>query len=524
MGKTRPSRIYSDDKGYYIRQGKVKRYFDENDLTKIVEALKMGKLKNKTSKKGKTWLDQFKPQEAPVNRDIGFLPGELTPIERRKIEKARWDVYGHAVEQMKRDSEENSKRMKIIKQLEEKRREIEKQEYKYEPPKQDKPPEQNKNEYDIPIGYEDIMKSRLKKGKDLLDIDVKITAGKGINISQEMKELLISYDDINKEIINEATRIIKNIGFNEFEKSGFDKLFEGTLLHEKSTLNDLFIKRSNIDKEIHTLLYEGTNIQTGYEESKYEKEIKEFLNSITLKELKEYIKYISTIGFSGGYKDDYIKFILSDPKLSKIAQLAYIKLAENAIKTDSRVTYKDFYNTSLEIKKTAVGFGESDYEGLYGDEIIKIMKPYKGFLGVIMNDEIPDLIKDSLHYDRFGFVINTDNHDQEGSHWCAIFVDIPDGSIEYFDSFGDEPSETIKKDMMDLIEAHKINYLMKFKVNGAKVQDLRTGSCGWFAMKFLIDRFNGVPFDIASGFRVKSIGSKKGESSVNKMKKSFGYI
>lgn len=388
--KTRPPRIYLDKKSnrYYIIQNKVKRFFDENDLTKIVEAVKTGKLAYKTSKKSKTWLETFKPQAAPVNNDTGFLPGELTPIERRKIEKAKLEVYGNAVERYKQEQEE----------------------------------------------LED------QKDEEKIKISEPVT-------------------DNNKKM-----------------------------------------------PEI--------------EESKYEKEIKIFLKNLTVANIETYVKSISDSQPVLLWKDQYVTFILADPKVSKIAQLAYIKLAEKG-----KVKFDDFYNKSLEIKKSAVGFGsEDDYDGLYGDEIIKIMKPYKGFLGVIMNDEIPTLIEDSLHYDRFGFVINTDNSDMDGSHWCAIFVDIPDGSIEYFDSFGDEPSEEIKRDMAELIKEHDINYLMKFKVNGQKVQDLRTGSCGWFAMKFLIDRFNGVPFATASGFKVTSIGSKRGESKVKTMKKSFGYI
>lgn len=185
----------------------------------------------------------------------------------------------------------------------------------------------------------------------------------------------------------------------------------------------------------------------------------------------------------------------------------------------------DFFEISHRISKSVVGFGSGDdYDGLYGDEILKIMKPYKGFLGVIMNDEIPDIIESSLHWDKFGFVINKDNHNMEGSHWCAVFVDIPDGSVEYYDSFGEEPTDEVKRDLMELIKEHEINYLMKFKINGVKVQDLRTGSCGWFAMKFLIDRFNGVPFDRASGFNITGVGVKKAEASIKKMKKGFGYI
>ena len=58
---------------------------------------------------------------------------------------------------------------------------------------------------------------------------------------------------------------------------------------------------------------------------------------------------------------------------------------------------------------------------------------------------------------------------------------------------------------------------LKFKENKIVQQDDNSSNCGYFATKFLIDRFRGKPFAEASGYD----DHIKGEKDIEKFKKSM---
>lgn len=168
--------------------------------------------------------------------------------------------------------------------------------------------------------------------------------------------------------------------------------------------------------------------------------------------------------------------------------------------------------------------------GLYSDQIARMMSRYvdDGFLGVVAADEVDELGPKSSRYDKFGFIMNKDTSDKPGSHWTACFVDtIDDKSVEYYDSFGEEPDEIFLREVKGLIQAHKLPIYLKMKINKVKRQAENSNLCGFHAMKFLMDRFEGKPFVEASGWSEV----RKGEADAKKLMDNmsgkgtkFGYI
>ena len=161
--------------------------------------------------------------------------------------------------------------------------------------------------------------------------------------------------------------------------------------------------------------------------------------------------------------------------------------------------------------------------GLFDHEIQKIMKNVPSFAGVIAADEIKDIpAKDTV-----SFVMNLDPRSKQGSHWVAVYIDAKkDQSVEYFDSFGVPASNRFKKDIKILVDKIDPDYMLKFKSNHIKHQDVSTDTCGFFATKFISDRSNGKSFAEASGFdepKKKDISEQK-EKDIKKFKKKFGYI
>jgi hypothetical protein len=162
------------------------------------------------------------------------------------------------------------------------------------------------------------------------------------------------------------------------------------------------------------------------------------------------------------------------------------------------------------------GGKEPANEGLYNDEIEDYMQPFKkyGFKGVYSLDEIKKIPVS----DKMSFIMNLDPSHKPGSHWVAVNIDSKkDKSVEYYDSYGDEPPNQFLKDIKYLIKKINPDTYLKFKVNKIINQRSNSSNCGFFAMKFLVDRYNNIPFPEASGYS----DIMKSEKNIEKFKKKF---
>lgn len=163
-----------------------------------------------------------------------------------------------------------------------------------------------------------------------------------------------------------------------------------------------------------------------------------------------------------------------------------------------------------------------DERGLSDAEINKIMGKYPEYMGTIAHNEFDSVIKNVKEKSRGGCIINTDPASKAGCHWQAIFWDSrPEGSqsVEFFDSFGDEMDSKLRRQIAHLAKRLKAGTYLKLKENGLHLQDSRTNNCGFFCVKFLMDRFRGKAFNEATGW-----ASREGEQEIQKFKKKFGYV
>lgn len=173
-------------------------------------------------------------------------------------------------------------------------------------------------------------------------------------------------------------------------------------------------------------------------------------------------------------------------------------------------------------------------DGLYNDEIDKIMSRFKDFKGCVMRDEIKKLLPYIEPKSRVAFIINTDTHDKPGQHWDAVYIDARDGpessnSIEWFDSFGRPISSDILSDCKLILKCLKPTTVLKLKENKVVHQSDNSSNCGWMCCKFLIDRFRGQSFASATGYddRIKINHINKDEKEIEQLKNNsrpFNYI
>ena len=171
------------------------------------------------------------------------------------------------------------------------------------------------------------------------------------------------------------------------------------------------------------------------------------------------------------------------------------------------------------------GSGRNDEYGLNTDQINALMSKYGNeYIGTIASDEIPSILSKVEPKSRGGFVINTQKHTQPGAHWQAVFYDArPNGSnsIEFYDSFGRDPTKAFMKEIKELANKLNAETYLKFKINKIIQQSNTSSNCGYFATKFLIDRFRGKPFRECTGFDEHV----KDEKNINKWKaKQFKYL
>jgi len=247
-------------------------------------------------------------------------------------------------------------------------------------------------------------------------------------------------------------------------------------------------------------------------------------------------------GLWGDAETKNVRKIINDRKLSKeqkVKEVNKYALAKNLPLIDNNFKKvapqhdekeeKGNLNAFLADDKSPPG-GKSDSEdGLYSDQIDKIMnklKP-KGYLGCVARDEIKGLIKKAQPGKPAGFISNIDTSKQKGSHWVAVYID-PKSSLEYYDSFAEEMPKSMEPDVFKLADKIKTADFLKYKTNGVIQQDDKSANCGFFAMRFLIDRMDrGKSFVEATGYD-KAIAdkSKENEKQIERLKKMrpFSYL
>ena len=146
---------------------------------------------------------------------------------------------------------------------------------------------------------------------------------------------------------------------------------------------------------------------------------------------------------------------------------------------------------------------KNKYEWLSTPDISQVMVQYEKeynnfrFFGPVPVDcpkdiycELTDLdIKGlkSKGVDYIGVVFNLDRHDQSGSHWVALYINIPKSLITYYDSTASEPPEDIKY-FINMIGIKLGNHTYEYN---KKRHQYGGSECGMYSMNFLIESLKG---------------------------------
>jgi hypothetical protein len=121
---------------------------------------------------------------------------------------------------------------------------------------------------------------------------------------------------------------------------------------------------------------------------------------------------------------------------------------------------------------------------------------------------------------QIGFVLNLDDHNQSGSHWVGVFVDLDKKGVYYYDSVGKKPEERV------------VNFMNKvknyFKQKGVSDKDIKIGhnkvqhqhgntECGVYSIRFLLQMIKGINFD-------EFCNNKFSDKKINKCRRKYFRI
>ena len=168
-------------------------------------------------------------------------------------------------------------------------------------------------------------------------------------------------------------------------------------------------------------------------------------------------------------------------------------------------------------------------KGISNFDIDDMLKPFPEYLGCVSSDELLTRILPNIQPQSRGFWINNLSPSTSGgSHWVGFFVDArPEGSnsIEYSDSFGDPVPDSMRQDLQEIADKLDAQKYLKLKENTlVQRQDDDTPNCGFFAVKFVLDRMRGKSFAEATGFDSNLIDeSVDGEKEISKFKTQMGW-
>ena len=105
--------------------------------------------------------------------------------------------------------------------------------------------------------------------------------------------------------------------------------------------------------------------------------------------------------------------------------------------------------------------------------------------------QLKDFVKEK--FTKIGVVFNLDKHNQPGSHWTSLFVDLEDRFIFYFDSAGEKMPkeiESLVKRIINqglyLITPIKFDFYETWNSNEPIVHQFGNNECGMYSLYFII--------------------------------------
>jgi hypothetical protein len=170
-------------------------------------------------------------------------------------------------------------------------------------------------------------------------------------------------------------------------------------------------------------------------------------------------------------------------------------------------------------------WNKNPYEWLSSVDINRVMKQYENtynnfqfigpspidydthyFDGQCVWDELCNFNLNNYtkkNINKIGIIFNLDKHDEPGSHWVSMFIDIENNNIYFFDSTGDPPHDNIIKLINEIKkQSNNLGYNYKNIINNIQHQYKNT-ECGVYSLFFIIEMLKGRNFNFFKNKKIK---------------------
>lgn len=194
-------------------------------------------------------------------------------------------------------------------------------------------------------------------------------------------------------------------------------------------------------------------------------------------------------------EQDWVHKALTQDRAEKLKDTLYRPDAPDSWKTNPTT-----WLSTNDIEETLSQY-ETKYPGFkfYGASPIDFaLKNDDGSCAVnsLCRFNLAGLIKNrvGVPVDYIGAVFNLDKHDQSGSHWISMFINIPRQEINFWDSFAFEPPAEVRK-LMDKIRDQGKDIGLKLKIQANKRQhQYKNTECGVYSINFIVQQLEGKSF------------------------------
>ena len=492
--KKRKIKVYTDKKGKYIRNKgrkiriKTKGNLSERELIKfLVQHLKPKRLNRKREKKNPFEEKESKTPQAIANSSVrislpDFSASSLSVPSVGSIA----DIGNNGLSAMQQDFEDKYQKANPPKNAP--KPNVDKP--NVDKPNVDKPNVDDKKNVDKPVVFhgindndDDMSEAEMKKMKTELT-----KALKDVSLSQKERNELQEM----KNKIEEELKMVKEEGLN----------------YKKRIITNRTKRIQKLEGKLKAI--------NGQYENYFKKEIDAFNDKDLEKTLREVYKVKGARNLNKKQKvDAYFEKAKGSADYARIDRLVNQKLDEERKDIENELK-EELYDQQQE------GNGrkyETD-DGMSNIQIDNIMKKNKEYLGTIAHNQIESHIVPKVKPRSKGcFVYNTSPASGPGQHWRACYFDAtPGGSntIECYDSYADKTDNTVLKGIKQIVQKLNAPVYLKMKENSIRKQGY-SGNCGWFCIKFLLDRLRGRPFAECSGYN----DMVKGEKDIEKFKKKY---
>jgi len=335
-------------------------------------------------------------------------------------------------------------------------------------------------------------KTKLDKEKRELELQKKNLENEKQSIENEKKQL----ESITK--LQKKKIIVKQKNLNLIQ----EELKKKNIELDRKNRYDIYYNNKTV-KEINTI---AKNLFNGLDQDKT-KDFNQLYNNFY--NLPDEEKYRTGTKIP---KDKYINFILDKEDQNR----------EQEIQNEPEQIQE-------EQKQEQEGEGKMK-GGLWTNQINKIMEVNKYYIDTIANNELDEILNYIYNNNilKGCFIMNTLNsYDHSVGHWVAIYYDVSnDGeyTLEYFDPFANDPenNKLISK-FKKLFEKMGIDAYVKVKINQIKQQSINSSNCGWFCLRFLLERTHAIPWKISTKYK-KISKNEKDISEIKKHYNKYGFI